>query len=230
MFRGKFNDSRAELEAAVAALDRHGVPQIVQTWYTPAIASPGLYAELGYVRFVQGDLAAAEPTFAKIATRCQELTFPGNEVSFCYGRAREATVRIEAGQLERAAKSSTTSPRVRQYDLAEWAMVAASFRASMAARTILACGETDPAVLQPHIDNMTAVVEAWRAAELKSYLASYESVLARLHTAAAIGRRPGNARRWRWRWPTKRASSPTRPNYCAYWHSPTMIPTRGTPA
>jgi acetyl/propionyl-CoA carboxylase alpha subunit len=31
---------------------------------------------------------------------------------------------------------------------------------------------------------MTAVVAGWRAVELKSYLASYESVLVRLHTAA----------------------------------------------
>ena len=40
------------------------------------------------------------------------------------------------------------------------------------------------AALQPHIDNMTAVVQALRAAQLKTWLASYESVLARLHTAA----------------------------------------------
>ena len=60
MFRGKFDESRAELEAAVEALDRHGVPQIAQTWYTPSDRISGLYAELGFVRFVQGDLAAAE--------------------------------------------------------------------------------------------------------------------------------------------------------------------------
>ena len=143
MFRGRFDDSRAELEAAVEALDRHVVPQIAQTWYTPSDRISGLYAELGFVRFVQGDLAAAEPAFARIASRCQELTFPGNEVSFCYGRAREATVRIEAGQLDQAAAIfDDIARRAEQHDLREWAMVAASFRASMAARKALADGES----------------------------------------------------------------------------------------
>jgi len=144
-----------------------------------------LYAELGFVRFVQGDLAGAEPAFARIGSRCQELSFPGNEVSLCYGRLREATVRVEAGQLDQAAEIyADIGHRAEQHGLGEWVMVSSSNRASLAARTALAGGEADPAALQPHIANMTALVEGWRAAELKSYLASYESVLVRLHTAA----------------------------------------------
>ncbi|WP_319430813.1 ATP-binding protein [Mycobacterium sp. RTGN5] len=184
MFRGHFNDSRAELEAAVAALDRNGVPEITQTWYTPSDRISGLYAELGFVRFIQGDLAATHSVFSRIGSRCAELTFPGNEVSMCYGQAREATVRVEAGQLDKAAEIfDDIVDRAERYSLNEWVMVAASFRASLAARTALASGESEPAVLQPHIDNMAAVVEGWRAVELKSYLATYESVLVRLHTA-----------------------------------------------
>ncbi len=52
---------------------------------------------------------------------------------------------------------------------------------------------------------MTAVVEGWRAAELKTYLASYESVLVRLHIAAGDRQAAGNARAARSRWPTRRA-------------------------
>jgi hypothetical protein len=74
--------------------------------------------------------------------------------------------------------------RAEQHGFGEWVMVSASNRASLAARTALAADETDPATLQQHIENMTAVVEAWRAAQLKTFLASYESVLARLLTAA----------------------------------------------
>jgi tetratricopeptide (TPR) repeat protein len=185
MLRGQFHASRAEMENAVAAIDRDGVPQIAQTWYTPSDRISGLYAELGFVRFMQGDLVAAEPAFIRIESRCRQLTFPGNEVSRCYARAREATVRIEAGQLDQAAAIfDDVARRAEQYGLNEWTMVAASFRASMAARMALAGGASGPAMLQPHIDNMTAVVEGWRAAELKSYLATYESVLIRLHTAA----------------------------------------------
>ncbi|MCV7178273.1 ATP-binding protein [Mycolicibacterium sphagni] len=185
MFRGRFNESRAELEAAVGMLDRNGVPQIAQTWYTPSDRISGLYAELGFVRFIQGELSGAEPAFARIDNRCRELTFPGNEVSLCYGKAREATVRLEAGQFDQAARIFDDIARsAEQYSLSEWAMVAASFRASLAARTALAGDHPEPAALRPHIANMVAVVDGWRAAELKSFLASYESVLVRLHTAA----------------------------------------------
>ena len=56
----------------------------------------------------------------------------------------------------------------------------------------LAAGETDPATLAPHIEAMTTVVQTWRAFEVKTFLAFYDGVLARLLTAA--GDRGGGAR------------------------------------
>lgn len=185
--RGELPTARAAMEKAVAAIDRTGIPPTDQEqfWYTPSDRISGLFAEVGFVRFLQGDLAAAEPAFARIQTRCDELNFPGNGVSLCYGRLREATARIEAGQLDRAGEIIyEIGERAEQLGLNEWMMVSASNRASLAARLALAAGETDPTVLAAHIANLTAIVEGWRAAQLKTYLASYESVLVRLHTAA----------------------------------------------
>jgi tetratricopeptide (TPR) repeat protein len=185
MFRGQFDAARAALEAAVAALDRTGAPQMEEAWYAPNDPIAGLYAELGFTRFVQGDLAGAAAAYAGIEGLCKTLRFPHGPISLCYGQAREATARIEAGQLDRAAELiEEVARRAEQHGFGEWVMVSASNRASLAARTALAAGDADPAVLQPHIENMTAVVEGWRAAQLKTFLASYESVLARLLTAA----------------------------------------------
>jgi hypothetical protein len=50
----------------------------------------------------------------------------------------------------------------------------------------LAAGETDPAALAPHIDTLTAIVEAWRAAEMRSFLGWYDAALARVLTAAGM--------------------------------------------
>ena len=48
----------------------------------------------------------------------------------------------------------------------------------------LAAGETDPTALAPHVKAMTAVVQTWRAFEVKTFLAYYDGVLARVLTAA----------------------------------------------
>jgi class 3 adenylate cyclase/tetratricopeptide (TPR) repeat protein len=185
MFRGQFDASRAALEAAAAALDRTGAPEMEEAWYAPNDPIAGLYAEVGFIRFLQGDLAGAEPAFARIERRCEALRFPHGPISLCYGRAREAAARIEAGQLDRAGELiEEVAHRAEQHGFGEWVMVSASNRASLAARTALAAGEADPATLHRHIQNMTAVVEGWRAANLKTFLASYESVLARLLAAA----------------------------------------------
>jgi class 3 adenylate cyclase/tetratricopeptide (TPR) repeat protein len=185
MFRGQFDTARVALEAALAALDRTGAPAMEEAWYAPNDPIAGLYSEVGFIRFLQGDLAGAEKVFARIEGRCQALRFPHGPITLCYGQAREATARVEAGQLEQVAELiEEIARRAEQHGFAEWMMVSASNRATLAARTVLAAGEADPATLEPHINNMTIVVEGWRAAQLKTFLASYESVLARLLTAA----------------------------------------------
>jgi class 3 adenylate cyclase len=185
MFRGQFHEARAATEAAAAALDQTGAPKMEKAWYAPNDPIAGLYAEVGFIRFIQGDLRGTQPFFERIEGRCGELEFPHSAVSLCYGQLREATVRIEAGQLELAEQIvEEVGARAEQLGLNEWVMVTACNRVSLAARAMLTAGETDPAALQPHIDNMTNVVQSLRGAQLKTWLASYESVLARLHTAA----------------------------------------------
>ena len=184
MFRGQFVASRAALEEALAGIDEAGIPPIEQKWYTPADRISGLYAELGLIRFLQGDLAGAEQSFARIRSRCETLPFPANAVSVIYGQLRELTLRVEAGDFDRSADIiEEVAARAEEFGLTEWAMVAATNRLALAARRALA-DNLDPEALQPHIQNMTAVVDSWRAAELKAYLAIFEGQLVRLHTAA----------------------------------------------
>lgn len=181
MFRGQFNASRIALDAAAEALDRSGAPEMEAMWYAPNDPIAGMYAELGFIQFLQGDLHAAEPTFDRIEARCATLRFPYNAVTLCYTQARQASARIEAGQFDRAAEIiDQVGDRAEQYGLGEWTMVSMSNRASLAARIALAAGESDRAVLQSHIENLALIVESWRAAEMNTFVTSYESVLARL--------------------------------------------------
>jgi class 3 adenylate cyclase/tetratricopeptide (TPR) repeat protein len=184
MFRGQFTASRDALDAAAMALDRSGAPEMEEMWYAPNDPIAGMYSELGFIRFLQGDLAAAEPAFARIEARCTTLRFPYNAVTQCYTQARQASMRIEAGQFDRAAAIiDEIGHRAEEYGLGEWTMVSMSNRATLAARIALAAGESDPVLLQSHIDNLTLIVDSWRAAEMNTFVSSYESVLARLHIA-----------------------------------------------
>ncbi len=69
--------AREALEAAAAALDRHGVTaDRTDLVHAERSASPACTPKLGFVRFLQGDLAGAEPAFARIAEQMRGTDLP----------------------------------------------------------------------------------------------------------------------------------------------------------
>src|SRR4029077_11045968 len=102
-----------------------------------------------------------------------------------YGKSLETWIRIEAGQLDLAAKLVEELGDIgKQYGFDEWVMVAATQGATVRSLAALADDKPDPATLQAQIATMTAVVQTWRAYDLKVFLMCYDAVLARLLTAA----------------------------------------------
>jgi class 3 adenylate cyclase/tetratricopeptide (TPR) repeat protein len=187
VFRGEFHVARATLEAAAAAVDDLGSPEIEGAWFAPNDPIGGMYTFVAFTRFVQGDLAGAEAAFAQMESRCQKLRFPHGAFTLCYGRDIDALVRTEAGQHDRAIELLVeVADRGHRYGFNEWVMVAASGEAAARAVASVAAGESDSATLQTHIQTMTAVVEAWRAAGIKAFLGWYEGALVRVLTAAGM--------------------------------------------
>ncbi len=185
VLRGEFNAARATLEATAATIDRLGSPDIEGAYFAPNDPLAGAYSFVAFARFVQGDLPGAEAAFAQMEARCEQLAFPHGAFSLCYGRSLELGIRAEADQLDRAAELvAELASRGQQYGFDEWMMIAASQGASVGARMFLAAGGLEPIALQGHIDTMTGIVNAWRAFELKSFLAFYDGLLARLLSAA----------------------------------------------
>jgi class 3 adenylate cyclase len=186
VLRGEFHTARATLEAT-GAVDDLGSPEIERAWFAPNDPLAAMHAYVAFTQFIQGDLAGAETAFVQMERRCAKLHFPHGPFTLCYGRALETGMRIVAGQLDRAAETVEEVARGGQeHGFDEWVMVAACNQASLAAWTALAAGTAGPAALQEHIETMTAVVEAWRAAEMKSFLGAYDALLARLLTAAGM--------------------------------------------
>jgi class 3 adenylate cyclase/tetratricopeptide (TPR) repeat protein len=187
IFQGEFDTARATLEAAAAALDRIGSPAIEGPWFAPHDPVAGVYSAIGLVRFLQGDLAGAESAFAQVEGRCEKLRFPHGPFTLCFARGLETLTCIEAGRIDRAVElAEEVASRGEQHGFDEYVTVATCNKVALAARNALVSGNAVPADLQGHIDNMTAVVDAWRAAEMKTFLACYDAVLAWLLTAAGM--------------------------------------------
>jgi class 3 adenylate cyclase/tetratricopeptide (TPR) repeat protein len=185
VFRGDFHTGRATLEGAAAAVDEMGSPEIEGAWFAPNDPLAGMYAFVALTRFIQGDLTGAETAFKQMEDRSEQLGFPHGAFTLCYGRTIEVLVRTEAGQHDRAIEIiDEVAVRGHQNGFDEWVMVAASAGANSRARASVAAGETDSLVLEAHIQTLTAVVEAWRAADMKAFLGGHDAALVRVLLAA----------------------------------------------
>jgi class 3 adenylate cyclase/tetratricopeptide (TPR) repeat protein len=187
VFRGQYHTARATLEAAAAELDHMGSPEIEGAWFAPNDPLAAMYSFVALTRFMQGDLAGVDTAFAQMERRCEKLRFPHGAFTLCYGRAIETGIRTEAGQFDRAAELVEEVARLgEQNGFDEWVGIATCNQASVAARAAVVAGVAEPTALHEHIDNMTAVVEAWRAIGRKAFLGSYDAALARVLTAAGM--------------------------------------------
>lgn len=180
-FRGDFHAAREELERAAAGEQRASTPES-KTYYGPNDPIGGMYSFLAFTRFIQGDLSGAETALGQMEQRSHAVGFPRGAFSLCYGRSIEALLRIEAGELDRGTEvAAELSSLARHYDFDEWVMVGWSEESAARAMAALAAGDT---ALTSHVETMTTVVQTWRAFEVKTFLAFYDGVLARLLTAA----------------------------------------------
>ncbi|MFZ0907650.1 MAG: adenylate/guanylate cyclase domain-containing protein [Mycobacterium sp.] len=184
-FQGDFARARSVIEAAAKVAGEMPSRQLEGNLFAPNEPIATLYTYLATSRFVQGDLAGAEVALAQTYRRCELVSFPHGMFSLAYGKSLETWIRIEAGQLDRAAELvEELADLGKQYGFDEWVMVAATQGATVRSMAALANDNPDPATLQAHIDAMTAVVQTWRAYDLKVFLMCYDAVLARLLTAA----------------------------------------------
>ncbi|WP_396904379.1 ATP-binding protein [Mycolicibacterium phlei] len=183
-FRGDFHESREWLERAVDGVDDDPLSQSV-TYYGPNDPIGGTYSFLAFTRFMQGDLRGSETALQRMEVRSHAVGFPRGAFSLCYGRSIEALIRAETGDAARSAALAAELTRLgKQYDFDEWVMVGWTQETVAAALLALDDGAPDPAALRSLIETMTNVVQTWRLADVKTFLAAYDAVLARLLIAA----------------------------------------------
>ncbi|BBZ37416.1 ATP-binding protein [Mycobacterium conspicuum] len=181
-FQGDFYNARETLEQAIAGVSS-STDEI--PYYGPNDAIGGMLSFLAFIRFMQGDLLAADHALQQMEAKSRAAGFPQGAFSLCYGRSIEALIRAEAGEPERCVElAAELSSLAKQYGFDEWLMVGWSQESAGKAMLALAAGEADADALAAHINVMSTVVQTWRSFEVKTFLAYYDGVLARLLTVA----------------------------------------------
>ena len=190
--RGEFDAAVSHLEAATASLaaaEQHKV-HAKRFWVNEPLAYAHIY--LASARLMRGDLTGAESELAHATRRAETLGFPLGSNIIAYALTTEIGMRIEAGQLNRAAAlAADLSEQAERHDFKEYRLWAATQQAAAGGLAALGADDVDQTVLATHITAMTDSLGIWREVELLMYITFYDAVLGRLLLAA---RRPQAAR------------------------------------
>ncbi|WP_099021783.1 ATP-binding protein [Mycolicibacterium palauense] len=194
-YRGDFGYAWSKMETAARSVSQQAVDELDKMLFMPNDATAGLYTHRALSRYVDGDVTAAETELAAAERRCSELPFPQGSFSLAYARQIEVLIRIEAGQLDRAAAAAVELEELgERHGFDSWAIAGTAQQAAVAALVALAEAEhaADPgALLAPHIATLDAIVSMWREVGVISLITFYDALLATLLLAAG---QPATAR------------------------------------
>jgi tetratricopeptide (TPR) repeat protein len=183
-YRGEFGYAREKLEVAANTLTEACTRDLEAMLFMPNDATAGLYTHLALARYIDGDLAGVAAELERVKQRCAEIPFPKGAFSLAYARQMELLIRVEAGQLSRAAEIAVELITLgEQHGFDFWALVGTAQQGTVSAVSALA-DNADRAALQPHIAGLTAFVEVSRAMDTISLVTFYDAILARLLIAS----------------------------------------------
>ncbi len=183
-YRGEFDRARETLETA--ASQRGNVRQtLLAGWFMATDPIASIHTHLALARYIHGDLGGATQQLEESARRCDAVSVPQGPFSLAYARQMEVLVRMESGELDRAAAvAADLVADARRHRLDSWVALGHAQQAVVQALLAMAACPADPDALSGHISTVTGLVEGWRAIGLRSMITCYDGVLARLLLAA----------------------------------------------
>jgi hypothetical protein len=181
--RGDMNTARFRIEAANRKLGGLAGLGMDMVWFMASDPIVAAWLHLAWALLMHGEVDAAEAELARAAERAEAVSVPQGHYSLGLVRLMQVWIRIEAGQLDRAAESSA--------DLADQAEFAATQQATVNAIAALSADIVDPAELSECLAAMTELVGTWRAMGMNLYTTFFDAVIARLLIAL---QRPDEAR------------------------------------
>lgn len=186
-YQGQFATSRTLLETSTAALAEIDIDVLDSLWFVPNEPIASTHTHLALARAVQGDLFGAEAEFDAGRDWAAALAFPQGPFSHAYSQCYDVWMRIEAGQLDRAAALvADMAILADKHGFDSFSFIAGTEHAATAAMKAMAGDHVEPDELAPHIATMTMLVDTWRVLGSKLFVNFYDGVLARL--LIAVGR------------------------------------------
>ena len=184
-YRGEFDFARTKMETAAQTLTEEGARALDSMLFMPNDPTAGLFTHLALSRCLDGDLAGVDAELRSAERRCDQLPFPKGAFSLAYTRQIEVLIRVESGELQRAAEVALELGTLgEQHGFDSWELVGAAQHATVGALIALADNPADASALAPHIATLTAFVDTWRAVGVIALITFYDALLARLLTAA----------------------------------------------
>jgi class 3 adenylate cyclase len=190
-YRGEFDSAREQLETAAAR--RHNVGRaLTASWFMANEPVASIHTHLALARYIKGDLSGADDELVNSAQRCDAVGLPQGPFSRAYARQMETLIRIESGDLNRAAEVVVSLiSDARKNSLDSWVMLGSAQQMVVDALLTMTTHPTDRDALARHIAAVTGLVDGWRALGLKSMITFYDAVIARLLLTAG---QPADAR------------------------------------
>jgi class 3 adenylate cyclase/tetratricopeptide (TPR) repeat protein len=178
--RGEFGAAASHLEAATARLATTD-DQIYAVWFQPIEPIVSACLHVALTCGVRGDLVRAQAELAQAARRAEGLEFPHGPFSLGYVRFAEIWLRIEAGQLDRAAiLAAELIDQAERYGFDQWRLVGATEQGIVSAVASLGADDLDPTGLSAHIATITSCLDTWGTVGLNIYRTFFDAMLGRL--------------------------------------------------
>jgi hypothetical protein len=182
-FGGEFDTAARQLEqtaAGFAATDHRaeGPPRLEERFNLTVVSA---YSQLVLAHLVRGDLTAAEAALANAERLTHGFKFPEEQFSLAFVRFVEIWLRLEAGEIERAAAVATDLTQMgERHGLKIIRLFGITWEAAVEARGKLGDANAEPNDLSQCIVTMTDRVDTLRSLEVNEFVVFFDSVVARL--------------------------------------------------
>ena len=154
-------------------------------WLHPSDPTVVAHLHLAWIRLVQGDLIDAEAELVHAARRAGQLGFPQGPFSLAYTRCMECWIRVEAGQLDRAAVlAADLTEQAERHGFDMFRVWGEALQAALSALAFVDADDPDPAGLSARIATMATCVDILHMVGMNVYITFHDAVLGRLLIAA----------------------------------------------
>jgi class 3 adenylate cyclase len=183
--RGDLNAATSALEAATAGVATADQHKVDAEWLRVSEPISSGYLHLALVALVRGDLTRAEAELARSARLAEGFGFPEGPYMRAYIRSMETWLRVEAGQLDRAALvAADMINEGERHGFDVWRAAGATWHAAVGGLAALGDDELDPSDLGAHIATITGFLDTLRRIGVNIYTTIFDGGLGRLLIAA----------------------------------------------